>query len=285
MPNIGIFHPQIVHFVVALLFVGVIARVITLIPLGDLGQRLAFGSPMAATLIFVGTLAAVAAVQSGHDAHDPIERIPGVAPAVRTHEDLGEDTRNIFLVVSVLELAALALAARQTTVARLARYAGAVVGVWGLVVLFEAAEHGGDLVYSYAGGPGLRTGDTADVRRLLISGLYNGAQKARRAGRKDDAARLTTELVAQMPGDASATLIAAQSQLTDKNDPRAALATLATVQAPDSNFRLVMGKAFTTAQAYQALGLKDSARMVLEALKVQIPRAAGRIDEMINRMN
>ena len=284
MPDIGIFHPQIVHFVVALLYTGVIARIITLLPLGALGQRLAFGKPMATTLILVGTVAAVAAVQSGQNAHDPVERIPGVAAAVRAHEDLGEDTRNIFLVVSALELAALALASRKATLSRLALYAGTVVGIWGLVVLFEAAEHGGDLVYSYAGGPGLRTGDTSDVRRLLISGLYNEAQTARKAGRKDEAARLVTELVAQMPGDPAATLIAAQSQLQDKNDARGALATLATLQAPDSNFRLVMGKAFTSAQAYEALNLKDSARIVLEALKVKIPRAARRIDEMLQQL-
>jgi uncharacterized membrane protein len=284
MPNIGIFHPQIVHFVVALLFVGMIARVITLLPLGALSQRLAFGNPMATTLILVGTVAAVAAVQSGHDAHDPVERIPGVAQAVRDHEDLGEDTRNIFLVVAALELAALALATRRATWSRIARYAGTAVGIAGLVILFEAAEHGGDLVYAYGGGPGLRSGDTTDVRRLLISGLYNEAQAARKAGRKEEAARLVTELVTQMPGDPSATLIAAQSQLQDKNDARGALATLATVQAPDSNFRLVMGKGFTMAQAYEALGRKDSARIVLETLKGKFPQSR-RIQQELDRLS
>jgi len=283
MPDIGIFHPQIVHFVVALLFVGVIARVITLLPLGALGQRLAFGNPMALTLILVGTVAAVAAVQSGHDAHDPVERIPGVGQAVRDHEDLGEDTRNIFLVVAALELAAVALASRKATWSRIARYAGAAVGIAGLVVLFQAAEHGGDLVYAYGGGPGLRSGDTTDVRRLLVAGLFNEAQTARKAGRKDEAARLTTELVAHMPGDPAATLIAAQSQLQDKNDARGALATLAKIQAPDSNFRLVMGKGITSAQAYEALGLNDSARMVLEGLKSKFPQSR-RIQQELDRL-
>jgi hypothetical protein len=32
--------------------------------------------------------------------------------------------------------------------------------------LYEAGEHGADLVYGYAGGVGTRYGDTADVTRL-----------------------------------------------------------------------------------------------------------------------
>ncbi|HTR19499.1 MAG TPA: tetratricopeptide repeat protein, partial [Gemmatimonadales bacterium] len=118
---------------------------------------------------------------------------------------------------------------------------------------------------------------------LLVAGLFNEAQTARKAGRKDEAARLTTELVAHMPGDPAATLIAAQSQLQDKNDARGALATLAALQVPDSNFRLVMGKGLAIAQAYQSLGLKDSARFVLEGLKQKFPQSR-RIQEALDKL-
>jgi uncharacterized membrane protein len=61
VPDIGSLHPQIVHFVVALLYVGVIARIVSLVP--PLAKRFAFAGPMAALLILIGTGAAVAAVK------------------------------------------------------------------------------------------------------------------------------------------------------------------------------------------------------------------------------
>lgn len=81
MPNIGAFHPQIVHVVVALLIVGVVFRLVSLT------GRLTFTGPAAATLILLGTLAAVAAVQSGTPAHGGVERIPGARAAVQAHEE------------------------------------------------------------------------------------------------------------------------------------------------------------------------------------------------------
>jgi uncharacterized membrane protein len=99
IPNIAYWHPPIAHFVVALLIVGVILRLISL------SGRLAFTGPAAALLLLAGTGAAVVAVQSGTDAHGPVERIPGVRNAVAVHEDAGHDTRNVFLVVAALELA------------------------------------------------------------------------------------------------------------------------------------------------------------------------------------
>ena len=68
MPNIAVVHPQVVHFVVAFLSLGVAARVVSLLPLGE---RFRFTGAMATVLIVLGTLAAVAAVRSGTDAHGP----------------------------------------------------------------------------------------------------------------------------------------------------------------------------------------------------------------------
>ena len=44
------------------------------------------------------------------------------------------------------------------------------------------------LVYAYAGGVGIRSGDPADVERLLLAGLYNEAQAERKAGRLNESA-------------------------------------------------------------------------------------------------
>ncbi|HEY9226622.1 MAG TPA: DUF2231 domain-containing protein, partial [Gemmatimonadaceae bacterium] len=172
MPNLGVFHPQVVHFAVVLLFVGVALRVLSF------AIRRPFVNHAALWCLVFGTLAAVIAVKSGTDAHGPVERIPGVRDAVMEHEELGERARNIFFGVAALEVIALAFSAKPST-ARFTRWAyvgSAVVGIVGGVVLYEAAEHGGQLVYSYAGGPGLRTGAPKDLERLLVAGLYNQSQ-------------------------------------------------------------------------------------------------------------
>src|SRR4030095_7091918 len=142
------YHPQFVHFAIALLAAGVVFRIVSLI------GRPAFAAPAALSLLGAGTLAAALAVQSGTAAHGPVERIPGARTAVVEHEEWGIRTRNVFYVVIVLE--ALGLVLYRSPRQRLAYIASAVVGVGGLVCLYEAGEHGGELVYAYAGGVGTR---------------------------------------------------------------------------------------------------------------------------------
>ena len=93
MPNIGAYHPVIVHFAIALLILGVVFRWISLT------GRAPFTGPAATTLLLLGALAALLAVHSGLDAHGPVERIPGARQAVTDHEEAGEWARNVFLAV------------------------------------------------------------------------------------------------------------------------------------------------------------------------------------------
>ncbi len=281
MPDIGSLHPQVVHFVVALLIVGVIARIVSLIPLGP---RWSFSSGMAATLLLLGTAASVVAVQSGLDAHEKVESIPGARQAVNVHEMYGKDTRDIFLVVSLLEIALLVLAARKPGVTKGLRAVSAVVGVVGCVYLYEAGDHGGDLVYSYAGGVGVRSGDTADVRRLLVAGLYDKAQVDRRSGRPDAAAQLTDQLQTLMPGDTSALFLRIQSMVRDRKDAHGALAALDSITVAPNNTRLRFQKTLLQAEALDSAGMRDSARAVLTALEKAVPQAAARVDRMLQQM-
>ena len=281
MPEIASFHPQLVHFVVALLIVGVAARVMSLIPLPG---RITFVGAMAATLIFLGTIASVLAVRSGLEAHEAVEGIPGIRPVVSEHEEDGERTRNIFLVVSLVEIGVLAFATRKPAVARGLRVLSAVVGVVGVVFLFETAEHGGDIVYEHAGGPGLRTGDSSDVRRLLVAGLYNNAVLDRKAGNSEAAATRIDELQRMMPADTGGRILRIQSQVRDRKDPAAALAALDSLAVPPSNLRLYMQKTMLQAEALDLGGQRDSARALLTALKKEIPQAARRVDAMLEDM-
>ena len=281
MPDIASLHPQVVHFVIALLIVGVLARVVSLFPLG---RRVFFVGAMAATLIFLGTAASVVAVKSGLEAHELAESVPGVRQAVSIHEDYGEDTRNIFLAVSLIEVGILAFATRKPKLTRGLRGLSALVGLVGLFYLYETGEHGGDLVYSYAGGVGVRTGDSADVRRLLVAGLYSNAELDRKSGHLEIAAQRIDELQRMMPGDTGVRLLYIQSVLRDRKEPEQALAALDSLKVTPASRRLYFQKTMLRAEALDQAGMRDSARAVLTALKKEVPQVSSRVDAMLEKM-
>src|SRR5690349_20705609 len=228
MPNLAFYHPAIVHFAVALLSVGVFLRWVSLLGRFDWTRH------AATFLLLAGTAGAILAVQSGTNAHGPVERVPGARTAVQDHEDWGHKTRNLFLVVGALELVALGLGQRP---ARRWVYVGsALVGLAGGYCLFEAGEHGGDLVYNYAGGVGIRSGQPGDIDRLLLAGLYQKAMADRKAGDSAGAAVLIGELAARYPADTDVQLLGIESLLIDKKDAKAALAALQKLPPfPDSS--------------------------------------------------
>jgi len=270
VPNVGAFHPQIVHFVVVLLFIGVALRLLSF------AIRHPFVNQAAILCLLAGTIAAILAVRSGTDAHGPVERIPGVRAAVIEHEELGEKTRNVFLGVAALELIALALT-RQPNTVRFVRWVqggSALVGLVGAVVLYEAAEHGGDLVYSYAGGPGVRSGKTEDIQRLLVAGLFNESRILRKAGRPEESARLIEEMVRQAPQNAEVRLLRVESLILDRTDARSALVTADSIAIEPGDTRLLARKANLKADAFLALGQTDSARAVLGAAAAAMPQNA-----------
>lgn len=265
MPNIAHFHPQIVHFVIVLLLAGVVLRWISLT------GKVAFAGPAATTALLCGTIAAVLAATSGSQAHGPVERIPGVAAAVQTHEEWGERTRTLFLFVAGLEVVALVLSRVRPGLRRWAEVASAVVGLVGGYAVFEAGEKGGDLVYTYAGGPGLRTGDTADIGRLLTAGLYEQAMVDRARHDSAGAAQLIDELARRFPGDTGIALVRVESLLRDRGDPNGALAALAALHLPTDNPRLALRSGMLAVDAYVAAGQPDSARAVLRGLVARFP--------------
>jgi uncharacterized membrane protein len=260
------YHPQLVHFVIALLVVGVVLRLISL------AGRPAFVAPAAFTLILLGTIAATLAVQSGTAAHGPVERVPGARNAVVEHEEWGIRTRNVFFAVIAIEAVALLL--WRSPRRRIAYAMSAVLGVAGLFCLYEAGEHGGELVYAYAGGVGIRSGDPADVERLLLAGLYNGAQAERKAGRPQEAAKLLTLAGERHPNDPEVQLVAAESLLLDRKDSHAALEKLRAIQPPRENRSLRIRHGLLTADALEASGQKDGAAAVVQTLVTEYPDVA-----------
>lgn len=266
MEQLAELHPIIVHFVIALGLVGIGLRVVSLLPVA------AWTRPAATALLLSASVAGLLAAKSGEEAHGPAERIPGAREAVKEHEETGEQARNALAVVGLLELGALALRKNAKAATGLLA-ASAVVGVGAAYFIYEAGEHGGELVYEYAGGVGTRSGEAEDVQRLLVAGLYHQARVAREAGRKDEAARLTEELARQRPDDPMVSLLRAESQLKDQDDAPGAMAALQTMTGPADQPSFAVRRGVLLAEAHAATGQADSARAILTELQGRFPES------------
>jgi uncharacterized membrane protein len=257
------YHPQIVHFAIALLAIGVLFRAVSLIPHPSLS------GPSALVLILLGTGAAALAVTSGDAAHGPVEAIPGARLLVESHEDWGRRTLTIFMAVLAVEAVGLMLF--KSPKRRHAYLASTIVGLIGLGSVYQTASYGGRIVYSHAGGVGIRGGDPADVERLLLAGLYQQAQVDRQAGRRAAAAALLAQAAERFPGNAEVQLVAAQSLLVDRQDATAALAALKEIAIPREDRDLRVRHTLLTADALEAAEQQDGAVAVLQGLLTDFP--------------
>jgi len=265
MSDIGFYHPLIVHFAIALAIVGVFFRWISFTPVAK------FAGPAAAALLLLGTAAAVVAAQSGSDASVDVEALPGAAALVREHGEWGMRTRNILLAISALEV--FAVVTRRDW-ARPALLGSGALGLAALVCVLQTGERGGEIVYAHAGGVGTRSGDPADVERLLLAGLYHQAELDERAGRADDAAALIEMAARRFPSEPAVQVMAAQSLLEQRHDPAAALALLRTVAVAADEPQLRFRHGWLTADALEALGQTDLARTTLQQLRTEFPDSA-----------
>lgn len=265
MPDLAAYHPQFVHFVIALLVLGVVFRLISLT------GRLLFTNAAATTLIVLGTIASFAAVQAGTDAHGPVERVPGARAAVVDHEEWGIRTRNAFVGIAVLDLIALVLLSRNNRYARAATSIAAIAGLVGLVVLYQAAEHGGELVYSYAGGVGISSGVPEDVNRLLIAGVYHQATQDRQAGRADASADLVETTARRFPEHLELQLMSVDWLTEVRKNPAGAIQRLDGLPLGQADQRLRVRAGMLRANALVAQGNADGALGVLRTLQTENP--------------
>ena len=250
MPNIGFFHPQIVHFVVAGMGLGIFFRWVSL------SGKFRWTDQAATFLIVIGGIAAILAAQSGTDAHGVAERIPGAVTAVQEHERMGIVTRNILVALAALEL--LLLVPTLAKWQKPGRILAAIVGLLGGLGIYYTAAAGGVLVYSYAGGVGVRSGDTTDVNRLMMAALYNRASLSRTQKNDAGAAAGFAELAAKFPNDQTVQILAAESLIADTKDFAGATAVLARMGPPPDTARTYNRYQVARANAYLGAGKRDS---------------------------
>jgi predicted Zn-dependent protease len=146
-----------------------------------------------------------------------------------------------------------------------------VAGLW---CLYETGEHGGELVYGYAGGVGIRSGDPADVERLLLAGLYHQAAEDRKTGRAEDAAALVDVAVRRFPDDPEVQLLSAESLLIDRRDAAGALAVLDRVAIAPENRPLYQRRGSLRVDALEATGQREAAVAELQRLIDAFPANA-----------
>lgn len=270
MPGLAYYHPMIVHFAIALLPIGVAFRIAWLL----LRKRAAFAHGAAAATLIAGAAAAILAAKSGHDAHGPVEHMPGGGPPLGAHQEAAEWARDLAVGAALLEIAALVLARRDRE--RHALWAAAIsgaVGLAGVGAVYRAGKTGGAVVYRYAGGVGVRSGDPRDVERLLLAGLFQGARADRAAGHKVEAAELMRAAARRFPDDPEVRLLAAESILVDRGDPAAALEALRKLDEPESARGLRFRRRLLTAEALAAKGDRDEAITALRRMKDDYPSA------------
>jgi uncharacterized membrane protein len=271
IPSLASLHPQVVHFTIVLVIIGAAFRVVSLL------GRPKWISPAATTLLLLAAVAAFVSTRSGTAAHGPIERIPGVRPAVQEHEEWGDRSQTALFILAGIELVGLAM--RKSPKVQLVHGVAAIGALVCVGIVYETSEHGGKLVYSYAGGPGLRTGDEKDVERLLLAGYYNQAMADRKAGRSDSAAQLLKDAATRFNSDPEVRLLAAESLLLDQKNAQGAIDALASLEPPP---QLRIRKGMLQADAFEALGQKDAAIAVLQAIISQTPNA--RVQQRIDKL-
>ncbi len=86
-----------------------------------------------------------------------------------------------------------------------------------------------------------------------------------------------------MPHELGVKLLGVESLLEDRQDARAALASLDSLRVPADTARYVIRAGMLRADAYAALDLPDSARAALQALQRDFPNNA-RITERLARL-
>ncbi|MBI5203194.1 MAG: hypothetical protein HY925_16505 [Elusimicrobia bacterium] len=138
-------HPAVVHFPLALLLAGGAARALSV------SRRApAWLEDATAWTLWLGTLAAWAAVILGHVAEDSAPHVPGAWRVLHSHEEAATWAAGFFTALS----AAVFTLRRKNWPGKFSREAVVLAWVFGLSILLRTAYLGGELVFTHGMGVG-----------------------------------------------------------------------------------------------------------------------------------
>lgn len=135
-------HPMIVHFPIALLFVGFLADATGLILKKDFFSRAGF------YLLILGTLGVVAAYLSGNYAGEGVTEAGTLKQALETHENAA--TLTLWLMVGAA-LVRIAMVVLKKYVG-IYRWVAFFIFFLGVLSIAKTGFYGGELVYKHAAG-------------------------------------------------------------------------------------------------------------------------------------
>ena len=149
MPAWDSLHPLIIHFPIALLLIAPLFVVLGSLLRPDRGRPYL---TVALILMILGTVAIYFAISTGESAGQLAERSPAVNAVLEHHQELGETTGAVFLVLTVLLAGilsgpALLRRALERTVMRSLLAVFLLAYLAGSVMLANTAHNGGRLVH------------------------------------------------------------------------------------------------------------------------------------------
>lgn len=142
MFDTGHLHPMIVHFPIALLFVGFFFEVFSIFVKKD------FFSTAAFYLLILGTLGVIGAYISGDIAGDGVSETGMLKNALETHEDAALITLWIAVAAAIIRTAFVILKRNSNVL----RWLSFVLFLFGAIAVARTGYYGGQLVYKYAAG-------------------------------------------------------------------------------------------------------------------------------------
>ncbi len=142
MPDLTHLHPMIIHFPIALLFVGFLADAIGLTLKKDFFIKAGF------YLLILGTLGVVAAYLSGNFAGEGVTEVGALKQALETHEDAATLTLWLMIGASLVRVAMVLL----KKYAGIYRWVALLIFFLGVASIARTGFYGGELVYKHAAG-------------------------------------------------------------------------------------------------------------------------------------
>ncbi len=135
-------HPMIVHFPIALLFIGFLADAVGILFKKEFFSKAGF------YLLIMGTLGVVAAYLSGNFAGEGVTEAGALKQALETHEDAATISLWLMTGAAVVRIA-LVLLKKYTGVYKWAAF---VLLLFGVASITRTGYYGGELVYKHAAG-------------------------------------------------------------------------------------------------------------------------------------
>jgi uncharacterized membrane protein len=139
-------HPAIVHFPIVLVFLGTLLSILAIFT-----RRGALPQYAAVFLLLAAGAAQLAVNTGGDQADEVLRRMPDAKPRLFVHAEWGERMRTASVIAAVAAVVALAFY-RFTKFRRFLALVTALVAAWACYSAFQAAKHGGAMVYHHGVG-------------------------------------------------------------------------------------------------------------------------------------